>query len=287
MHDPTRVRSHVLRSLSLALCLAAPLGCEEPSELDELDELDDAASDEDEELEFRWATPRIHFRTLVTSMNASGYGGNDGGCWDTAPSGNVRPFQQYRCHAKDNQVWLFETVPGVHGGFSIHSADDDDLCLDVPGFNTVSGQRLQMYPCNGGINQVWKVFNHDSQSATIRPAANTSLCLDVENGIKTNQSPIQLYGCTGAAHQAWRFHDWVGKDTSLSCDGPLRFGPEVVFLGARRSFAATGSHFNTLCSENFETDSVSCSSSATWFVVDSPWGSNDFDVRCFSTTAAN
>lgn len=271
--------SHVLRLVPLALCVALPVGCDGPLEPDDPDELVGESEGEGDDVGFRFATPLINYPTLVTSMNADTYGGNNGGCWDTAPSGSVRPFQQYRCHAQDNQLWLFESVSG---GFVIHSADDEDLCLDVPGFNFASGQDLQMYPCNWGINQVWELHAHDGGSATIRPAADPSLCVDVENAVKTNQSPIQLYGCTGNANQAWRFHDWAGEDTSLDCDGPMRFGPAVMSNGTRRSFAATVSHFSTLCSDDFDADYVSCPSWANWFVVDSPWGSDDFDVRCFS-----
>lgn len=278
MVDRFRLRTLTVRLLPLALCSVAPVACDGPPERDDIVELDDIVDDAGD-VELRFNTPLTNYPTLITSMNATTYGGNNGGCWDTAPSGNVRPFQQYPCHAHENQLWLFEPVGDA---FVIHSADDEDLCLDVPGFNFASGQNLQMYPCNGGINQKWKVFAHDAQSATIRPSSNAALCVDVENGIKTNQSPIQLFGCTGNANQAWKFHDWAGEDTSIDCDWSLRFGPEVVSPGQRRSFFATGQHFNTLCSENLESDSVSCPAWADWFVVDSPWGSDDFDVRCFN-----
>lgn len=268
-----------LRRAVLSVLLVAPLGCVEASELDEL-ELEGEADDPQDEAEFRWSTPLTNHPTLVTSMNADTYGGNNGGCWDTAPSGNVRHFQQYRCHAQDNQLWLFEALGG--GDFMIRSADDDDLCLDVPGFNYASGQDLQLFPCNGGNNQKWTIFNHDGDSATIRPKDATGLCVDVENGVKTEQATIQIFSCHGGSNQAWRFHDWKGSD-SHSCDWSMRFGPQVVSPGSRRSFAAPwGSYFNTLCAENLQSDSVDCPSGTNWFVIDSPWGSNDFNVRCFS-----
>ena len=264
--------------------MAAPLGCVESPELDEAFESEAADEDADDraddELEFRWSTPLTNVPTLVTSMNADSYGGSNGGCWDTAPNGNVRPFQQYRCHAQDNQLWLFESVGG--SDFVIRSADDSGLCLDVPGFNFSSGQDLQLFPCNGGINQRWRLFNHDAESATIRPAGNTSLCVDVENNVKTEQATIQIFSCHGGANQAWRFHDYLGED-SLSCDWSMRFGPEVVSPGSRRSFAAPwGSYFNALCSKTLQSSSVDCPSGTNWFVVDSPWGSDDFNVHCFS-----
>ena len=268
---------------SIALCSLFSFACDvtvEQEDVVDSDGSDEAESEGDDE--FRWSSVLTNRPTLVTSMNSVTYGGDNGGCWDTAPNGNVRPFQQYQCHGKDNQLWVFRSAPG--GGFTIHSEDDDDLCLDVPSFNFSAGQGLQVYPCNGGANQVFRTFGHDSQSATIRPRSNTSLCLDVRGAVKTNQAAIQLYPCHGGANQAWRFHDYYGhEDKGIDCDWSIRFGPTVMSPGSRRSFNATGSHFNTLCSENFEHDSVNCPSWADWFVVDSPWGSDDFDVRCFDT----
>ncbi len=279
--DPIRPLGRVL---SLCVCFTVlPAGCDQPGDAEGVFDSDGEEFEaHEDELEFRWATPLSNHPTLMTSMNADTYGGSNGGCWDTSSGGGSygRPFQQYRCHGQDNQLWKFEPVSG---GFLIHPKGDDGRCVDVPGFNFVNGQPLQTYPCNGGINQVWRVFNHDAQSATIRPSASTNLCIEVHDAVKTHQSPLQIGVCNGQSFQAWRFHDWIGKDTSLSCDWgwSMRFGPVVVSPGNRRSFAASGSHFNTLCSENLDSDGVSCSSSANWFVVDNPWGSNDWDVRCF------
>lgn len=34
---------------------------------------------------------------------------------------------------------------------------NSDLCLEVPGSSTANGVQVQTYPCNGGLNQVWKL----------------------------------------------------------------------------------------------------------------------------------
>ena len=189
-------RSRALLCSSLALCMLAPLACDAPSDLD--DELVAESDGEDEELvEFRWSTPLTNHPTLVTSMNADAQG-NNGGCWDTAPSGWKRHFQQYPCHAGNNQLWRFQAAPG--GGFTIHSEDDDGLCLDVPSSNFASGQDLQMYPCHGQPNQIWNVFVRDGESATIRPRGHNDLCVDVEWGVVTNQSAIQIFTWAKARH---------------------------------------------------------------------------------------
>lgn len=271
----TSVRPHGLLRACFALCLLAPAGCEPPEGYEDAAEAESDGEDEDL-VEFRWNTPLLDHRTLVTSMKTDNHG-NNGGCWDTSPSGGVRPFQQYSCHAGNNQLWLFRSAPG--GGFTIHSRDDDDLCLDVPSNNFVPGQDLQMYPCHGGANQVWNVFVRDGESATIRPRGHNDLCLDVEGAVVTNQAPIQLFGCHGGDNQAWRFHDYLGSDDA-SCDWAMKFGSYTVGPGERRSFGVSNN--NTFCSESLQPGSLSCPDDTDWLVVDSPFGSDDFHIKCFS-----
>ncbi|MCH9686646.1 MAG: RICIN domain-containing protein [Deltaproteobacteria bacterium] len=267
-----------VRVAPLVLCFALPIACDDAAV--ELEDVADTTGASDGDDELRFATPMFDYPTLVTSMNTD-WKGDNGGCWDTSPNGNVRPFQQYPCHGKDNQLWKFESMGD--GSFRIHSDDDEGLCIDVPSNDFVSGKDLQLFPCHGGANQRWTVNVHSNAASTIRPRDAQGLCMDVENAITTNYSKIQIYTCHFGSNQQWRMHDWMGKDTSLDCDWAMRFGSHVVSNGTRQNFFASGQEFNTLCSENLQSDSVNCPSGTDWFVVDSPWGSDDFDVRCFQT----
>ena len=51
------------------------------------------------------------------------------------------------CDASEKTLW----TRGPNGSFELL----DDLCLDVPGGNDVSGQGVQLFPCHGGSNQRW------------------------------------------------------------------------------------------------------------------------------------
>lgn len=68
------------------------------------------------------------------------------------------------------------------------------LCIDVPNFNGVPGQRLQVARCNGLSAQNW-IFPGDG---TIRIYG---LCMDVAGGSTASGTPIQLARCNGGSAQ--------------------------------------------------------------------------------------
>jgi len=233
--------------------------------------------------ELTW--PLAGANTLVTSMNADA-SGNDGGCWDLPlglPSNAVKWLQQFPCHGRNNQLWRFEWA-GV--GFRIHSSRDYGLCVDVPSGNYSAGQDVQLYPCNGGANQVFLVHQTNTRSSTIRPWASPSLCLDIENGVRTNLARIQLFGCHGGSNQEWRFHTYLDDD-GLSCSSTVRFGASgpTVSTSSSRSFHVTGHNFDVQCPlPSPRHDSVDCPDNDTdWFVVDRLGGAGGYTVRCFHT----
>jgi hypothetical protein len=70
-------------------------------------------------------------------------------------------------------------------------------CLDVTGAGTVSGTRVQLYPCNGTSAQTWSVS--DGQIIN----TGSGKCLDATNWSSANGTPLQIWTCTGGANQAW------------------------------------------------------------------------------------
>ena len=65
------------------------------------------------------------------------------------------------CNAGSNQRWRFEQINT--GVFRIHSSWNFGYCLDLPSGNAVSGQDVQLYPCNSGNNQLWFVSASGSE----------------------------------------------------------------------------------------------------------------------------
>lgn len=290
MKTSRSVRNARLQLVAGFAALAAVAGCDSEADIQPEDfvDTDPAASNSDDigdDVEFRWSTPLPGVETMVTSMNTPSTGQNPG-CWDTSPSGSPRTFQQYPCHARDNQRWVFETVGSF---FRIHSADDDDLCVDVPNSNMTSGQDLQLFPCHSGANQLWGLASVDGQSASIRPALDDTLCMNVENAIVTGQSRIQIYTCTDAINERWRFHDYLDDDTIGGCSGSVRFystqhaPSSVVGPGGVGNYPVTTNKPDTLCSSDFDHELVNCPSGTDWIVADRLGGTGSFKVRCFDT----
>lgn len=106
------------------------------------------------------------------------------------------------------------------------------LCIDVPNFHGVNGQRLQVAYCNGLSAQDW-TFPGDG---TIRIYG---LCMDVAWGSRNNGAAIQIANCSGNPAQQFVLTgagdlvnpqsnkcvdvtDWGGSGTPLQqwdCDG--------------------------------------------------------------------
>lgn len=69
-------------------------------------------------------------------------------------------------------------------------------CLDDPAGNTTDGTRLDLWGCNGGINQRWTIHT----DGTIRAFGK---CLDVDGAGTTDGTPVDLYACDGTGAQQW------------------------------------------------------------------------------------
>ncbi len=93
-------------------------------------------------------------------------------------------------------------------------------CFDVPGFNDTNGTNVQIYDCNGGMNQQWE-FWYDG---TIRPTFNTNKCLDLPGWETDNGTPIQIYDCHGGSNQQWT----LAYATSSAQGGLRGFGNKCV-----------------------------------------------------------
>ncbi|MBT2453195.1 ricin-type beta-trefoil lectin domain protein [Streptomyces sp. ISL-43] len=67
-------------------------------------------------------------------------------------------------------------------------------CVDVKDGSTKDGAPVQLYKCNGGINQLWTL----EADKTVRSMGH---CLDVQYAKTENGSPIGLNSCHGAGNQ--------------------------------------------------------------------------------------
>ncbi|MFG1661193.1 ricin-type beta-trefoil lectin domain protein, partial [Micromonospora chersina] len=68
-------------------------------------------------------------------------------------------------------------------------------CVDVPNASRTNGTRVQLYDCNGQINQQWTLTS--SRQLTVYG----TMCLDAAGS--GNASAVQIYSCNGQANQQW------------------------------------------------------------------------------------
>lgn len=73
-------------------------------------------------------------------------------------------------------------------------------CLDVNGANNANGTAVQIWTCNGGNAQSWKLHTDGTLRALTK-------CLDVSGFGTTNGTQIALWDCHGGDNQQWERHN--------------------------------------------------------------------------------
>ena len=89
------------------------------------------------------------------------------------------------------------TTPPPSGGQQIVGTGSG-RCVDITGFNTNDGNRLQLYNCTGGWNQRWSYTN----STLVNPQSGK--CLNVNGGGTANGTAVNLWTCNGSGAQRWQ-----------------------------------------------------------------------------------
>jgi hypothetical protein len=74
-------------------------------------------------------------------------------------------------------------------------------CLDVTGVSQNLGTPLQLWDCNGQVNQLW----HQTAAGELR-VYNDTRCLDASNRGTANGTRIIIWSCNGQTNQQWRFN---------------------------------------------------------------------------------
>lgn len=76
--------------------------------------------------------------------------------------------------------------------------DSHGLCVDVSGWDSSDGTKIQLWDCHGGDNQKWSLVD----GALVGYGGK---CLDVQSGNTANGTPVQLWTCNGTDAQQWHF----------------------------------------------------------------------------------
>jgi hypothetical protein len=78
---------------------------------------------------------------------------------------------------------------------------DTSKCMDIVGGKAVNGASVQIWNCNGNMNQkfIW------CSDGRIVSAINDNMCLDVPGGEFSKPSNLQIWNCNGKPGQYWEY----------------------------------------------------------------------------------
>jgi hypothetical protein len=110
-------------------------------------------------------------------------------------------------------------VPAVHDAFAVYltpgtgstppptdhtgplTGAGSGRCLDVTGVSQTPGTQVQIWDCNGQVNQLW----HQNAAGELRVYSDTR-CLDASNQGTANGTRVVIFTCNGQANQQWRLN---------------------------------------------------------------------------------
>jgi dienelactone hydrolase len=72
-------------------------------------------------------------------------------------------------------------------------------CVDISGYGTADGTRLQLYDCTGQWNQAWSY----TDNTLVNPQSGK--CLNVNGGGTGDGAAVNLWTCNGSGAQKWAF----------------------------------------------------------------------------------
>jgi hypothetical protein len=70
------------------------------------------------------------------------------------------------------------------------------MCLDVRGPSTADGTRVQMWTCNGAVEEQWRLVSGQI-------VGYGGMCLDVYGPYTADGTPVQIWTCNGVREEQW------------------------------------------------------------------------------------
>jgi hypothetical protein len=96
-----------------------------------------------------------------------------------------------------NQSW---TVMAVAGGDEVQ-LKGTNLCLDVAGFGITNGTHVQLWTCNGGVDQQWKPRSGGQLEAVYATTKSGHVMVLDDPGAGGNGTKLQIWQSNGRAQQ--------------------------------------------------------------------------------------
>jgi len=98
-----------------------------------------------------------------------------------------------------NQSW---TVTAVTGGDQVQ-LKGTNLCLDVAGFGITNGTHVQLWTCNGGVDQQWKPLSGGQLEAVHATTKSGHVMVLDDPSAGGNGTKLQIWQSNGRAQQLW------------------------------------------------------------------------------------
>jgi hypothetical protein len=128
-------------------------------------------------------------------------------------------IEVWPCHGQANQQFgLQPSAPS--GGISTFTIQTLGKCLDVDmGYmeSWTHQSNVQLFPCNGGLNQQFTLQYQSGGWSMIRSMLN-GRCLDIDLNVNNDwryERNVQLWNCTGEPNQLWKFENFSGGNGDI------------------------------------------------------------------------
>lgn len=104
----------------------------------------------------------------------------------------------------DSQVWNFEPVLAIEDGtYTIQSALNNNMAVDVFAGSSQNGANIQLYPSNGSSAQKWQIASTGDIYYSIKNSF-SGKALDVAAGSTKDGANIQIYAFNDSCAQKWQ-----------------------------------------------------------------------------------
>lgn len=120
----------------------------------------------------------------------------------TTANGNTVQTWNQGSGVRANEQWTVTPVPGQSYDV-IKYAANPSYCLDVKDYGTANGTKLQLWQCNGGVDQEWKPSGSQLQAVYATQQTGHAMVLDDPSTTGANGTALEIDQANGSAAQNW------------------------------------------------------------------------------------
>lgn len=95
----------------------------------------------------------------------------------------------------------------IPGAIGIFSGLGPWKCLDLSSGDFTNGNSLDVWPCNGLVNQQWEYYNNSIMLAGM----GRTKCLDLGGGNTKDGNKVDIWDCNGLINQQWKWSNITGQ----------------------------------------------------------------------------